>query len=62
MYCSRAIPHNYCRAIAPQIFCQIVQIERRQANACQVKVVQDDEKDANKRAAKVLTVNCAVFP
>ena len=26
---SRAIPHNYCRSIAPRILRQIVQIERR---------------------------------
>ena len=57
-----ATPHNYCRAIAPQIFCQIVQIERRQADACQAKVVQYDEKDASKRAAKVPAVNCVVLP
>ena len=45
-----------------QIFRQIVQIERRRADARQAKFVQDDGKDASKRAAKALDVNCAVLP
>jgi hypothetical protein len=45
-----------------QIFRQIVQIERRQADACQAKVVQDDGKYASKRAAKALAANCSVLP
>ena len=45
-----------------QIFRQIVQIERRWADAHQAKFVQDDGKYASKRAAKALDVNCAVLP
>ena len=45
-----------------QIFRQVVQIERRRAYARQAKFVQDDGKDASKRAAKALAVNCAVLP
>ena len=45
-----------------QIFRQIVQIERRWADAHQAKFVQDDGKYASKRAAKALAVNCAVLP
>ena len=45
-----------------QIFRQIVQIERRQAGACQAKFVQYGGKDASKRAEKALAGNCAVLP
>ena len=45
-----------------QIFRQIVQIERRQADACQAKFVQYGGKDASKRAEKALAGNCAVLP
>ena len=45
-----------------QIFRQVVQIERRRADARQAKFVQDDGKDASKRAAKALAGNCAVLP
>ena len=58
----KAIPHNYCRAIAPQIFRQIVQIERRRASARQAKFVQYGGKYASKRAAKAVAGNCAVLP
>ncbi len=45
-----------------QIFRQIVQIERRQAGACQAKFVQDDGKDASKRRQSTKCGNCAVLP
>ena len=45
-----------------QIFRQVVQIERRRADARQAKFVQNDGKDASKRAAKALAANCAVLP
>ena len=45
-----------------QIFRQIVQIERRRADARQAKFVQDDGKYASKRMTKALAVNCAVLP
>ncbi|MGN0655472.1 MAG: hypothetical protein ACI4KR_01640 [Ruminiclostridium sp.] len=45
-----------------QIFRQIVQKFRRHTNVCQEISVQDDGKDASKRAAKAPAVNCAVLP
>ena len=45
-----------------QIFRQIVQWGRRKADALLGRIVQDDEKDASKRAAKAEAVNCAVLP
>ena len=46
---------------AELVFRQIVQIERRQAGACQAKFVQYGGKDASKRAEKALAGNCAVL-
>jgi len=45
--------------IAPQIFRKIVQLERRQADACQAKDVQDYGKDASKHRQSPQGVNCA---
>ncbi len=45
-----------------QIFRQIVQIECRQADACQAKFVQDDGNYASKRRQSLKGVNCAVLP
>ena len=45
-----------------QIFRQVVQIERSRADARQARFVQNDGKDASKRAAKALAANCAVLP
>ncbi len=45
-----------------QIFRQIVQIERRQAGACQARFVQDGGKDASKRRQSPKGGNCAVLP
>ena len=45
-----------------QIFCQIVQRDRRQAGACQGSSVLYDGKDASKTTLKALAVNFAVLP
>ena len=45
-----------------QIFRQVVQKFRRHTNVCQEIYVQDNGKDASKRAAKAPAVNCAVLP
>ena len=45
-----------------QIFRQIVQKRRRQANACQGFFVLYDGKDASKTVFKIFIVNCAVLP
>lgn len=58
----KATPYNYCRAVAPQIFRQIVQIERSKAAAFQAKFVQDDEKYASKRRQSPTGGNCAALP
>ncbi|MGN1119879.1 MAG: hypothetical protein ACI4Q4_05945 [Oscillospiraceae bacterium] len=58
----KAIPHNYCRSIAPQIFRQIVLKRRRRASARQGVLVQYDGKYASKRTAKAQAGNCAVLP
>ena len=50
------------RVLRSQIFRQIVQRGRGKAVALQGRIVQDGEKDASKRAAKALAVNCVVLP
>ena len=58
----KAIPHNYCRAIAPQIFRQIVQKRRRRAGARQGVFVQYGGKDASKMRTKPLGVIYSAIP